>query len=238
MIMCCYSPIRVFVFHHVSDVRNPLVSAEQDWTQSKVFFSNLAAIQKKYDFISLERAIQLLNNKKLRKKRYAVLTTDDGLQSVLHVWPWLESHNIPLTCFVNAKYLDGVSFKALDETRIRNEGYSGDILPIIAQQYMHKEQLFKLDSPLLTVSLHGYQHLDATQESKNEFEENVRACQDVLGMHPCYRPYFAYPWGKHNLETDIILRRMGLIPVLVDGLMNLSGSEIIHRECIDGICIR
>ena len=113
-----YSPIRIFVFHHVSDIRNPLISAEQDWTESQTFYDNLSKIQKKYEFISLEAAILLLNRYWPRNKRYAVLTTDDGLQSILHVWPWLEKHSIPLTCFVNAKYLDGVSFKALDEPGI------------------------------------------------------------------------------------------------------------------------
>lgn len=230
-----YSPIRVFVFHHVSDVRNPLVCAEQDWTESHMFFANLLALQKEYVFISLENAIRLLNGNCPRKKKYAVLTTDDGLQTLLSVWPWLERHNIPLTCFVNAKYLDGVSFKALDETRIRKEGYQGNILPVIAQQYLTKEQLFQLNSPLLTISLHGYEHLDATQETPSEFVDNVRACQEILSQHPCYRPYFAYPWGKHNAGTDRILRDMGLVPVLVDGMMNYHGSKHIHRECLDGI---
>ena len=230
-----YSPIRVFVFHHVSDVRNPLVCAEQDWTDSQVFYANLVKIQKEFVFVSLEDAIRLLNRNCPRKKKYAVLTTDDGLQTVLHVWPWLERHNIPLTCFVNAKYLDGVSYKALDETRIRKEGYQGDILPIIAQQYLNKEQLFLLNSPLLTISLHGYEHLDATQENPIEFVDNVHACQKILDQHPGYRPFFAYPWGKHNAETDKILREMGMVPVLVDGMMNYHGSMFIHRECIDGI---
>ena len=98
--------------------------------------------------------------------------------------------------------------------------------------------MFQLNSPLLTVSLHGYEHLDATKESEIEFAENVLACQEILSSHPCYRPYFAYPWGNHNSETDIIVRDMGMIPVIVDGKMNYHGSEVIHRECIDGISIQ
>lgn len=231
-------PIRIFVFHHVSDVRDPFVSALEDWTQTDVFYSNILSLRKKYKFISLGSAYKRIKSDRIRLGRYAVLTTDDGLRTVNKVWPWLERHSIPLTCFINAKYLDGHSYKVEDVTRIKEVDPDADIYQVIKRQYMTREQLFSLVSPLISIASHGYEHLNARTLTEDQFKLNVLNCQEVLVSHPCYTPFFAYTWGKHNKDTDRVLFELGLTPVLVDGMKNYNDYIVLHRECIDGMIIK
>ena len=100
-------PIRVFCFQHVSTVRDPSVCQEEDWTQLDQFKQNIEKLCTQYSFISLSEACKTLHNDWFRSHKYAVLTTDDGLTSVLNVIPWLEEKRVPLTLFVNTRYMDG-----------------------------------------------------------------------------------------------------------------------------------
>lgn len=228
-------PIRVFVFHHVSDERDPLVSGKSDWTPTSVFRANLLTLKNKYRFISLETAYTKICHDHLRFRRYAVLTTDDGLQTVCRVWPWLEEQQIPLTCFVNAKYMDGHSYKQEDSVRILREDPAANVEEVIKRQYMSREQVFQLRSPLISIGSHGYEHLNATTLDEQKFLDNVLKCKEILETHPRYVRFFAYTWGRHNKKTDRILNEMGLIPVLVDGDLNYGDPRFVHRECIDGL---
>lgn len=231
------SPIHVFVFHHVSDVRDPLVSGKPDWTPSDVFYANMLKLKKEFTFISLDTAYSKLKNDRIRKKKYAVLTTDDGLQTVLSVWPWLQEQGLPLTCFINAKYLDGVSYKIQDAERIRREDPEADIHAVIARQYMSDEQVFLLNSPLISIASHGYEHLDESSLEESSFRDNIQESIKVLSSHPRYIPFHAFPWGKHNQMTDQVLKEIGLIPVLADGISENFSPQIIHRKCIDGLSL-
>ena len=86
----------------------------------------------------------------------------------------------------------------------------------------------------VTIGMHGHEHLDATAQSLDDLVKNVRKCQDALQNLPHVIPYFAYPWGRHNEETDMILKEMNLIPVLVNGTKNYNNSGYIDRLAIDG----
>ena len=188
-------PIRVFVFHHVSDVRDPLVSGKSDWTSTSVFRADILALKDKYRFISLELAYTKICHDHLRFRRYAVLTTDDGLQTVCTVWPWLEEKQIPLTCFINAKYMDGHSYKPEDSVRILREDPASNVEEVIKRQYMSREQVFQLQSPLISIGSHGFEHLNATTLNEQQFMDNVLKCKETLKEHPRFVRFFAYTWG-------------------------------------------
>ena len=108
-------PVSVFLFHHVSEIRNPLVSAKSDWTQTEQFKKNICQLQKEYRFISLEEAWRKLNRDTIRLRKFAVLTADDGYHSLLDILPWLEQQGVPITIFVNTRYLDKKSWGEVNE---------------------------------------------------------------------------------------------------------------------------
>ena len=81
-------PIRVFVFHQVSDVFEPDTMWECDWTETEAFKRSLSALTKKYTFISLDEVKEHLANDRFRFKDYAALTADDGWASLKNILPW------------------------------------------------------------------------------------------------------------------------------------------------------
>jgi len=212
------APIEVFVFHSVSDTYDPSSCLKQDWSSTAAFQQKILELKQQYTFISLPEATSRLQSENLRRKHYAVLTSDDGFKTVLTVLPFLTEQNIPITLFLNPQYLDGTTIRP-------------DYAP--QPQYLTHDDLAQITSPLVTIGMHGYQHLDCAAQTPSDFRQNVAACIDALGSHPRYIPYFAYPWGNHTPSTQQTLRDMRITPVLCDGRSNHRYSDGISRRCID-----
>jgi len=216
---------------------DPLTIWECDWTQTELFKRNIMYLQSHgVNFISLSDAHEKLKRDRLRCKKYAVLTADDGYKSLHNILPWLAEQCIPITLFVNTKYLDGKSWSQINEEQARrvkpNVDMQKDVCPNL---YLSKEEFIKVAAmPNVTIGMHGHEHIDATQQSLEDFKKNVRLCQDTLKDVPHVLPYFAYTWGRHNAETDEVLSEMGLTPVLVNGTKNYKNVKYIDRLAIDG----
>lgn len=230
-----WKPISVFLFHHVSEVRNPMISAKSDWTQTEQFKKNICQLKKEFSIISLEEAWWRLNHDRFRFRKFAVLTADDGYRSLLGILPWLEQQGVPLTIFVNTKYLDKKSWGEINEELARKNKPDIDMLSEVCPDlFLSKEELFALDSPLISVGLHGHEHLNATKQSADEFRDNLEKNKNILSAHKRFAPFYAYAWGRRNAKTDRIVREMGLVPVLVNGMRNDNNKGYINRICIDG----
>ena len=160
-------PIRVFCIHHVSDGYNPLTMWKCDWTQTEQFKWNILRLkQQGYIFISLTEAHVKLKQDWLRCKKYAVLTVDDGYKSILNILPWLEEQHIPITLFINTKYLDKKSWSTVNEEQARRARPNVDMLTEVCPDlYISKEELFALTSPLIEIGSHGHEHVDATTQT-------------------------------------------------------------------------
>ena len=226
-------PIRVFVFHHVSDVRDPLVCQAEDWTQLDQFKRNIEKLSQEYSFISFKEACHKLQHDKIRRGKYAVLTTDDGLASVLNVISWLEEKKIPLTLFVNTRYMDGDKLKPVHMKWLHDLEPDADEKEIAKRMYLTKEQIWSLASPYIEIGMHGHEHLNVQQISEAEFEEDINTCREKLTKHPRYVPMSAYPWGCATKESLDFLKDERIIPVLVRGGRNYQWEGYIDRECID-----
>lgn len=228
-------PIRVYCIHHVSEQYDPLTMWECDWLQMEKF--KYAIIQMKAKgvrFISLPEAHEKLRNDRLRCDKYAVLTADDGYKSILNLLPWLEEQQIPITLFVNTKYLDGKSWSAINEEQARRAKPDVDILKDVCPKlYLSQEELKQVATmPNVTIGMHGHEHLDARKQTIEEFKMNVERCQSALKDVPHTIPYLAYTWGRHNAEKDRVLQEMGLIPVLISGTGNYNNMNYIDRQLL------
>jgi peptidoglycan/xylan/chitin deacetylase (PgdA/CDA1 family) len=216
-------PIEVFVFHAVCDRYDEKLNQRADWTSTDEFKTNILALKDKYHFISLDEAFQKLRRDLIRTINYAVLTCDDGFASVMDILPFLEKQQIPVTLFVNPKYLDGVS---------KREGYTDN------PRYILKEDLWNLKSPLITIGMHGYEHNDATRMTKEEFFDSVERCKKILESHPRYIPYYAYTWGNYSPMTQQVLIEKEVIPVFTDGESNYRYRQGIGRKPIDSYYLK
>ena len=123
-----FRPVRVFCFHQVSDAFDSDTMWEGDWTQTDVFKSKISELKKIYTFVSLTEAFRHIADDKLRLKKYAALTADDGWASIKNILPWLAEQGIPVTLFLNPLYLDGKHFqsRSTEEFLTREEEMSDE----------------------------------------------------------------------------------------------------------------
>lgn len=209
-------PIRVFCLHHVCETFDVESMYECDWMQIDEFKNKVSSMQKGgVEFISLTEAYKHICKDWFRYKNYAVLTFDDGYTTLKEILPWLKEQRIPVTLFINGKYLDGKSYR-------KNPN----------EKYLTNEELFSLTSPLIEIGSHGWKHTDASKMSVNELKLSIEQNIELLHAHPCYIPFHAYTWGKHNGVTDTILQSKNIIPVYMDGMSNYSDFKVIHRELL------
>ena len=209
-------PIRVFCLHHVCNHFDAETMYPYDWIELDSFKNRIAELKSiGYRFISLSEACIHLNNDLFRAKKYAVLTFDDGYKTLLDILPWLEEQNIPVTLFINAKYLDGVSFRENPKER-----------------YLSYEELFSLTSPTIEIGHHGWEHNLVDNMSKKEFELSISRNSKILEKHPRFIPYWAYTCGKHTKENDELLHVNKIIPVLINGNKNYKYLGSIDRELL------
>ena len=209
-------PIRVFCLHHVCEKFDDESMYPCDWMELSVFQTKINELRNQgWQFISVTAAYQRLKNDRLRRKKYAVLTFDDGYKSLLEVLPWLEEQNIPVTLFINGKYLDGISYR--DNPR---------------EQYLTYDELFNHTSLLIEIGHHGWEHTKVTEMTNAEFIDSLEENIEVLSKHPRYITFWAYTWGVNNEMTNQILIGRNITPVLINGGENYNSNTMINRELL------
>lgn len=221
-------PIRVFCLHQVSFEYDPIRCFECDWLNIDVFKQSMTSMLKHYTFISLPEARTKLAHDLFRIKRYATLTFDDGYRSNLPILRWLDSINVPYTLFLNGKYLDGKSCSPHILKHARQTETDISEKSLVAGLYFSPDDIKSL---LATTGSHGYEHIDATLIDKDCFKESVKNNYSSFELNGIPSiPFHAYTWGKHNSDTDEILRELGITPVLIDNEKNYNDPNAIHRE--------
>ena len=208
-------PIRVFCFHQVSEVFDPDSMWKCDWMSAKDFKAKIINLQKEYTFISLPEAYDKLTHDTFRRKKYAVLTADDGSKTIESILPWLHEQHIPLTMFLNGSYLDGKTYRENPEER-----------------YFTKEELVHLNMDNINFGHHSWNHKDLKALTRDEFASFIQLNKDMLYDFPNVIPFWSYPYGTHSAQTDEMLLKEGLIPVYMDGEMNNAERYCIHRELL------
>lgn len=207
-------PIRVFCLHHVCEHFDADSMYPCDWMALDAFKQKINNLRNQgYQFISLTEAYNHLKKDHFRRKKYAVLTFDDGYQSLNEVLPWLAEQHIPATLFINGKYLDGVSYRETNK-----------------EKYLTYDELFALDSPLIEIGHHGWEHKAANQMTQEEFEESISMNINLLSSHPRYIPFWAYTYGIHNNKFDLVLLDNRINFLLVNGGKNYTWIGSIDRE--------
>lgn len=210
-------PICVFCFHQVSDEFEPETMKQSDWMPTEAFEQRLLALKKNHVFVPLEEAYRHIANDRYRLKHYAVLTADDGWASLKSILPWLGEQKISVTLFLNPLYMDGKHFREQETERY----LSGDDVLSICETYTN-----------VSVGMHGWEHVNVTKQSEDEFRKNVKQSVDALKNYNAYVPFFAFPWGRHNRMNVQVLKEFELVPVLMDGLANYDDASQIHRELL------
>lgn len=216
---CRLQPIPVFCIHQVSDVFDPQSMWECDWMEANQFKQKIMKLQDEFVFISLQEAKAHLSKDFLRWNRYAVLTADDGWESLKNILPWLAEQRIPITLFLNPLFLDGKHIRERDSERyLTNE----DIVDYV-ERY----------SPFISIASHGWSHDDCSLMSFESFQENVIKAESFLNSLPEKIPFYAFTYGRYRQRQKEYLYELSLTPVLMDGMMNYDDNREIHRVELD-----
>ena len=210
-------PIEVFLFHQVSDAFDPATMKSGDWSQTDQFKANVGKLSARYSWVTLDKAYGMMSKDRIRLRRYAALTSDDGWASLKNILPWLNERKIPVTLFVNPGYFDGRHYREKSTER-----------------YLSAEEIRSLDSALVSVGLHGWEHVSAVSQTEEEFRESVSKTVAALSEYESYVPYFAYTYGAFDGSRNAVLEEAGLVPVLIDGESNVDDISCIHRVLLDG----
>jgi peptidoglycan/xylan/chitin deacetylase (PgdA/CDA1 family) len=117
--------------------------------------------------------------------------------------------------FINGKYLDGTSYRETPK-----------------EQYLTYDELFALNSPLIEIGHHGWEHTDATMMTKDELSESMLKNIEILSSHPRYIPFWAYTWGHHSEISDLYLGLSKVTSVIITGQGNYNFKGCIDRELI------
>lgn len=209
-------PIRVFCLHHVCEHFDADVMYACDWMALDEFKQKIIALRNQgYQFISLTEAYHHLKKDYFRQKKYAVLTFDDGYKSLKEVLPWLEEQQIPSTLFINGKYLDGESYR--ENPR---------------EQYLTYDELFALNSPLIEIGHHGWEHTYLPNMTESELIQSIKLNKNILFSHPRYIPFWAYTCGKYTCNSITVLYDQGITPLTINGGVNYRLDIQIDRELL------
>ena len=207
-------PIRVFCLHHVCEQFDSDAMYACDWMALDEFKKKINVLRSQgYQFISLTKAYYHLKKDYFRRKKYAVLTFDDGYKSLKEVLPWLEEQQIPVTLFINGKYLDGKSYRVTSK-----------------EQFLTSDELYALISPWIGIGHHGWEHKSVKEMTEEELIDSLQKNIEILSSHPRYIPFWAYTYGIHNQTSDITLSNNGMTLVLVNGDRNYKWKGSITRE--------
>jgi peptidoglycan/xylan/chitin deacetylase (PgdA/CDA1 family) len=209
-------PIRVFCLHHVCEQFDVDAMHPCDWIALDEFKQKINVLRSQgYQFISIAEACNYMKKDYFRRKKYAVLTFDDGYKSINEVLPWLEEQQIPATLFINGKYLDGESYRETPK-----------------EQYLTYDELFALTSQLIEIGHHGWEHKSVQEMSGAELIDSMQKNIEILSSHPRYIPFWAYTYGIHDKNSDVIISNYGMTLVLVNGGKNYKWMGTIDRELL------
>lgn len=223
-------PIRVFVVHNVCDAYSTLVGPRADWVSTEDFHHSIEQLQKRYTFISIEDALHHIQHDVVRLRDYAVLTADDGYRSVYKQLPWLIEQNVPISLYINPKYLDGKSYSNHLWSFVHTANPELTETEFVNGRYITSKDLDAITSPLVSIGSHGYEHTNNAKMNKEDYLEYMKTTVSILKHYASFVPFHAYPWGTYSYTSDEVLKDMGICPLRSDGMYNINDESQIHRE--------
>ena len=257
--------VTILNMHQISSDFQRGIHLPYTWTSKKALEKALKNLKREFEFISLSEINSTLDNRPT--KNYAVVTFDDGDKGVLEAIPILEKLDIPCTLFINTAYLDDkagswidclayaqrhvVPKEILDSLnslrkeiipsnyqlhRKKVEDYFNS-LPNRPTKYLTKDQLWQINSSLVTVGLHGHEHQRQSMMPMEWNKANLEKCFEILSKHPRFVPFYAIPFGKSedwNMDVVRDASNLGLIICTHSGGVNFTKSPILKRIPFDG----
>lgn len=142
------------------------------------------------DVVDLATATARLDATNRLPRGVTALTFDDGFASLYdHALPVLRRHRLPATVFLVAQTLTPAG-QTVDWI---------DPAPAVPPATLTLDQVLDMRESGVAFASHSYAHLDLTQLSETECEDDLRTSRQVLeDLLRQSVPYLAYPRGRHD----------------------------------------
>lgn len=180
-----------------------------------------------YKTLSLEEFFKIKSTNAVVPEKTVLLTFDDGYAGIFkYAVPELRKHNFKAAFFVHTNFIDI---------------QPGDSKRKTSRHHMTTEQLKTLDDdPLFEVQSHTLNHLDSTVISEKDLGKELNdsrfAIENKLGGS---RPFFAYPFGKHNKNVVACAQKFYSFAFIINNLETIWNPMMqvprfeIHKETAD-----
>ena len=186
-------PVGILTYHRVVDLVPGIAAPEHNVTPVRLRHQLEGMQARGYEFWPLDRLLTAVRQGSELPGRIAVVTFDDGYESVyLNAFPVLKDLGIPATVFVATKYLDGRDPFFFDD-------WGTDFHTQLDQSYygpLTSDQCHEmLDSQLIEIGAHTHTHEDfrgKDQTFRQDLSTSVEIVRDRFGVSDVS---FAFPFG-------------------------------------------
>lgn len=176
------SGIPVLMYHKVGDDKDNDAVIREDLFREQMKFLK----DNGYNPLTMEQLYEYVVNGAAVPEKPVVLTFDDGYADTYSiVYPIMKEYGFPATVFINP-------------------GDIGTRLTWDQVREMHKNGI--------TISNHGFQHIEMGQLSEVKQIENITKAQEALAKEVGIKdnPWFCYPYGDKNEFTDSASKKAGI----------------------------
>lgn len=186
-------PLGILTYHRVVDLVSGIAAPEHNVTPARLRHQLEGMQARGYEFWPLDRLLTAVRKGSELHDRIAVVTFDDGYESVyLNAFPVLKDLEIPATVFVATKYLDGRDPFFFDD-------WGTDFHTQLDQSYygpLTSDQCHEmLDSQLIEIGAHTHTHQDfrgKDETFREDLSTSVEIVRDRFGVSDVS---FAFPFG-------------------------------------------
>jgi len=186
----------ILMYHHLEPDGAPITPYA---IPAGVFATHLEVLRSAgFVTLSFHQLFEVLEGKRKRPAKAAVLTFDDGYESFRTLaLPALVAQGMTATVFVVAGAIGGVNHWDLPQ------GYPRRAL-------MDEVALKEIVAAGMEIGSHGWAHRDLTACTESELaEEFVRSRQEIRDCLGIQADFFAYPYGHYSRSYFPLLERAG-----------------------------
>ena len=176
------SGIPVLMYHKIGDDKDNDAVIREDLFREQMKFLK----DNGYNPLTMDQLYEYVVNGAAVPEKPVVLTFDDGYADTYTiVYPLMKEYGFPATVFINP-------------------GDVGTRLTWDQVREMHKNGI--------TISNHGFQHIEMGQLSEAKQIENITKAQEALAKEVGIKdnPWFCYPYGDKNEFTDSASKKAGI----------------------------
>lgn len=176
------SGIPVLMYHKIGDDKDNDAVIREDLFREQMKFLK----DNGYNPLTMDQLYDYVVNGAAVPEKPVVLTFDDGYADTYSiVYPIMKEYGFAATVFINP-------------------GDVGTRLTWDQIREMHKNGI--------TISNHGFQHIEMGQLSEAKQIENITKAQEVLAKEVGIKdnPWFCYPYGDKNEFTDAATKKAGI----------------------------